>query len=72
MSMDRSTLEVCIAIAEDVKLKAEMAAQNMSYGELYGEQCKIEAADEIIDRIKRVVPVQEHRTKQEQLPHGRR
>lgn len=50
--MDDSTAQACISIAEDVKLKAEMAAAHMSYGELYGEQCKVEAAQEIIDRIK--------------------
>jgi hypothetical protein len=50
--MDSNTVQACISIAEDVKLKAEMAAAQMSYGELYGEQCKIEAAQEIIDRIK--------------------
>lgn len=50
--MDKQSLQACIDIAADVKLRAEMAAAHMSYGELYGEQCKIEAADEIIDRIK--------------------
>jgi len=53
--MDKQTAEQCIAIAEDVKLKAEMAASLTSYGELYGEQCKIEAADEIIERIKNAI-----------------
>lgn len=52
MTMDNYTAEACLSIAEDVKLKAEMAAAHMSYGELYGEQCKAEAAQEIIDRIR--------------------
>ena len=51
--MDQLTADVCISIAEDVKLRAEMAAAHMSYGELYGEQCKVEAAQEIIDRIRK-------------------
>lgn len=50
--MDKATLDACVEIAEDVKLSAEMAAAHMSYSELYGEQCKIEAAQAIIDRIK--------------------
>lgn len=53
--MDIATLNACIEIAEDVKLKAEMAAAHASYGELHGEQCKIEAAQEIIGRIRAIV-----------------
>ena len=53
--MDELTAQVCITIAEDVKLRAEIASAHMSYGELYGEQCKIEAAQEIIDRISRAL-----------------
>jgi len=53
--MDKATLEACISIAEDVKLNAERAAAHLSYSELYGEHCKIEAAQEIIDRIRRVM-----------------
>lgn len=53
--MDKQSLQACIDIAEDVKLRAEMAAAHMSYGELYGEQCKADAAQEIIDRIQRVM-----------------
>jgi len=53
--MDKATLEACISIAEDVKMNAEMAAAHLSYGELYGEHCKVEAAQEIIDRIRLVI-----------------
>lgn len=52
--MDTETAKICIAIAEDVKSRAEAAAAHMTYGELFGEQCKIEAADEIIDRIRSI------------------
>lgn len=58
--MDKQTAEACIAIAEDVKLRAEMAAAQTSYGELYGEQCKIDAADEIIDRIRKASSATPH------------
>lgn len=54
--MDKPTLDACITIAEDIKLAAEMAAAHMRYGQLYGEQCKIEAAQNIIDRIKALDP----------------
>ena len=44
--------ERCIMIAEGVVSAAEAAAAHMSYSELYGEQCKIEAAQEIIRLIR--------------------
>ena len=50
--MDEKTLQACIDIAEDVKLKAERAKAHLRYGDLYGQQCKIEAAQEIIDRVR--------------------
>lgn len=53
--MDKATADLCIAIAEDVKLVAEMASAHMRYGELYGEQCKIQAAEEIIERIRKAL-----------------
>jgi|1185.fasta_scaffold701626_1 hypothetical protein len=60
MSMDQETCRLCISIAEDVKLEAEKAAVGMSYGELYGEHCKIEAAQEIIDRIRAALDATSH------------
>lgn len=60
--MDKSTVDAILSIAEDVKLKAEMASAHMNYGELYGEQCKIEAAQEIIDRIRSALSNEESPT----------
>lgn len=54
--------EACAQIADYVSGRAAKAAMEMSYSELYGENCKVEAADEIANAIRARAMVAEDQT----------